>query len=295
MIWSKSSMLSYNQCAKRFFYEYIERRTPEVGFDHLTRGTMFHDTVEHFFAKLDKKKLLKLLESEVKEDIEDYFRSIIVYNDKIEGLNHLYDNMVISETKRAMQCYLVKKKKALEYYYPVYSEKEIVNQEKGWRGKIDWIFKTFDEEYAIGEIKTGKIGDLSEIRKELCFLTLLTEGMNILPKEPKYIMCYYPKSNDILFEIPKKVSFNALSRAYTRAVDGLAQADFPKNISTLCLYCSFAQHCLGGEGKIFSNNDADLPETVRPKKKKDKNSPVIDVKELHKKVIEKKDEENITA
>lgn len=295
MIWSKSSMLSYNQCAKRFFYEYIERRTPELDFDHLTRGTMFHDTVEHFFAKLDKKKLLKLLVADDTHGIQDYFRSVIVYNDTIEGLNHLYDNMVISETRRARQCYLVKKKKALEYYFPVYSEKEIVNQEKMWRGKIDWIFKTFDDEYAIGEIKTGKVGDLSEIRKELCFLTLLTEGMDILPKEPKYIMCYYPKTNDILFEIPKKVSFNALSRAYSRAVDGLAKAEFPKNISTLCLYCSYAQHCLGDEGKIFSNNEADLPETVRPKQKA-KSTPVIDVKELHKKVLEKqKVEENTTA
>ena len=271
-------MLSYNQCAKRFFYEYIERRTPEVEFDHLLRGTMFHDTVEHFYGKIDKAKLKKLKKSEA---VSKYFRSLIVYNDKVEGVNHLYDNFVIAETARWLECLSVKKAKAIEYYFPVFSEKEIVNQEKMWRGKIDWIFKTFDDEYAIGEIKTGKIGDLSEIRKELCFLVLLTEGMNIIPKEPKYIMCYYPKTNDVLFEVPKKVSFNALSRAYTRAVDGLQQALFPKNISTLCLYCSFAQHCLRDEDKIFSNTP---PETVRPKKKVDKNSPVIDVKMLQTKV-----------
>ena len=209
MIWSKSSMLTYNKCPKQFFYEYIERRPPEQDFIHLERGTIFHDTVEHLYNRIDFKKL-KSFGTDF-GTIEDYFKSVMIYNDNIEGLNHLYDNYANSETKRWLECLEVKKEKAEEYFTPVYNEKEVVNEEKMWRGKIDWIFKTFDDEYAIGEIKTGKVGDLSEIRKELCFLTLLIEGMNILPKDPKYIMCYYPKSNDILFEVPKKVSFNALS------------------------------------------------------------------------------------
>ena len=293
MIWSKSSMLSYNQCPKRFFYEYIERRPSEQEFIWLERGTIFHDTVERMYTRIDLDKLRSLGDNY--DDIHNYFKSLMVYNDRIEGLNHLYDNYAISETKRWLECLTVKGEKAHEYFVPVYSEKEVVNEEKMWRGKIDWIFKTFDDEYAIGEIKTGKVGDLSEIRKELCFLTLLIEGMDILPKEPKYIMCYYPKTNDFLFEVPKKVSFNALSKAYTRAVDGLATASFPKKISTLCLYCSYAQHCLGGEGKIFSNTP---PETVRPKQKANKDNPVINVKDLHKNIQlmkEKKDEKEVTT
>lgn len=250
MIWSKSSLQTYNQCPQRFYYEYIIKAPEEQTFEAMERGTIFHSMVEGFYSKIDNEQLKILpLDEGV---IVAYLRSLIEYKYD-EETHQLYDNFTIIEAARWIKCVNVKGDKAMMYFKPVLQEKEVLNESNDTRGKIDWIFLSFDDEYVIGEIKTGKPYEVSEIRKELCFLTLLIRGTGLLPKEPKYIFCYYPKVQEVLFEQPKQQSMNALYRMYAKAVEGVKSRDFHKNIGTLCNWCPYAVKCLGDERVVFES------------------------------------------
>jgi len=250
IIWSKSSLQTYNQCPQRFYFEYIAKRPEEQTFDAMERGTIFHSMIEGFYNKIDVEQL-KMLPLE-EETIRLYFRSLIEYVYD-EETHLLYDNFTIIEAARWVKCVKTKGDTAINYFKPVLQEKEIVNEKNDTRGKVDWVFLSFDDEYVIGEIKTGKPYEISEIRKELCFLTLLIKGTGVLPKDPKYIFCYYPKVQEVLFEQPKQQSMNALYRMYAKAVQGLKDKDFHKNIGTLCNYCPYALQCLGEERVAFES------------------------------------------
>jgi len=245
MIWSKSSLSSYVHCPQRFYREVIlhEKGQPEHGVA-MEQGSRFHTTCEIMYEKIDFGLMHRL--GEQRGEIEKYLRDLMGI-DPEPYVNDLYDNFAIYEADRWIKC---KKAKALNadlYFKPVLSEVEVVNEEKSIRGMIDWIFRSFDDEYIIGEIKTGKEYEVSEIRKELCFLTLLVQNMNILDKEPKYIMCYYPRTNWILFEKPKRQSFDAIWRMYNKGQTGLANQDFHKNIGILCGWCPYSDACLTEE------------------------------------------------
>lgn len=243
MIWSKSSLQTYNQCPQRFKFEVIDKAKEEeaiAGNDALRRGTAFHDMVEHFYDKLEYEQMFRMVNDEL------LLRQYLISRMGVpldEYVAALYDNFAIMEASRWIAFVGEKGLDAVRYFRPIMQEKEVVNHEKMLRGKIDWIFQGFDGEYILGEIKTGKIYEKSEIRKELCFLILLLRGMDIIDKDPKYIMCYYPKENYVMFEQPKQQSMNALFRMYDRGTKGLEARDFHKVIGTLCLWCPYITPC----------------------------------------------------
>jgi len=244
MIWSKSQLQTYKQCPQRF---YLENFTKQVGDTspqiQLTRGTTFHKTAELLYGKIDFGELHRMGSE---DQIKDYLRGLMP-NDEDPYLNDLYDNFAIEEADRWTRTKQAKELDADRYFKPIFSEVEVVNEKRSIRGKIDWIFRAFDDEYVIGEIKTGKEYEISEIRKELCFLVLLVEDTELLDKTPKYIMCYYPRTNQVIFEEPKPQSFAALWRMYEYGQKGLASKDFHKEIGFLCGFCPFMDPCLTEE------------------------------------------------
>jgi len=253
MIWSKSSLSTYVHCPQRFYLESIAHLRGED--DHgvaMAQGSRFHKTCEVIYGKIDFAIMHRL--GEDKQALEDYLRELMGI-DVDPYVNDLYDNFAIYESRRWIACKRAKGLLADIYFKPVLSEVEVVNHEKSIRGKIDWIFRAFDDEYIIGEIKTGKEYEVSEIRKELCFLVLLVQGMHVLDKEPKYIMCYYPRTNWLLFEEPKRQSFDALWRMYNKGQSGLAAQDFHKNIGILCGWCPYVNTCLDGEEQQWQTKE----------------------------------------
>ncbi len=257
---SPSSINTYKQCPRKYFYNYIKglETLPSI---HLTRGKVVHSALEDFFA-FDISKISKQgFDYELKVILLELFRKhwkkssseLNSFGLSKEQLKNYYDESVVMLTNfhnnfiakiSAMPC---PPEEAFKKLSPE-TEKLFVSKDIGVRGFIDAIHD-IEGKIILMDYKTSKKDIMTEeYRLQLAIYALLYyEKHKVMPHEVGINFLKFNeqtiKADNELLEFAKKEV--ALIHKLTLSDN---MKDYPKTISPLCNWnggkCDFYGVCV---------------------------------------------------
>lgn len=199
--------------------------------DYFVKGTKIHKEWEDLHKKIDVEQARQNY---------DYIRSLLPDDE----YNDAYDNIAKFEMNRLEKCY---KHNKLDYFFPVHSEVKVEEDYGDIRlvGIVDSIFRNFDDEYIIFELKTGKFfsSTPTSMRRELTFYKTLVEQTDLLDRKVKYLGYYFSHVDRSNQEIFKKRSKTALDKKMNEIKQAYDTGLFAKKESQLCVNCDFKRIC----------------------------------------------------
>jgi hypothetical protein len=269
---TKSSMMSYLWCNKKYEFSYIQR-LPQDQTEAMRKGTILHNHRENFFNEFDVKKAATMNNSEIVE-----------YCNGLMPIDEYFDislNVAAFEAQRFIEAQSEDK---VEEYLPIVNEGlfdcEITiprGPHKGgaWNGNqeftlnrdyvihlqgiIDRIFiedgKLIPFEYKTGNWKDSKKSDM---RKEMAFYQIMIENApdEVLAKNGltrdmpvTHWGWYYPASNYVYAEEVLKSSKTSVMKTITRMLWDYEQNQFAPSFffKTCSQYCSYYGICDGAQ------------------------------------------------
>lgn len=263
-IQSPSSINTYKQCPRKYYYQYIEK-LPTKPSIHMTRGSIAHSVLERFF-ELDITKIpeenaifvLKVFINDVfKQEWEkqkdelaqlDLDQTLLDYYfyETREMLNKWYQHF-IHNLAGEMQNYPFVT--AFQRLTPK-TEEEYASMRHGVKGFIDAVFKT-DEGAVVLDYKTSKNRHITDAYKlQLALYALLYQEKHGSP--PKKAGIFFLKHGALdMFEITDDTLRLAVIECELIHMNtqSIHQDDYPKKPGPLCKWktgqCDFYEKCFG--------------------------------------------------
>lgn len=259
---SPSSINTYKQCPRRYYYSYI-RKLKTLPSIHLIRGKVVHSALEDFFKlNIDhissdgyEFELRVVLNELFKKHWQASVRALNSLGLSPYELKHYYDeSLAMINTFNENFCGKLKKYAAREGFKAAFrhlapeTERHYASKDHGVRGFIDAIHK-IEGEVVLMDYKTSKKAEISEPYKlQLAIYALLYEekhgelpskvGINFLKFDEQTIAVDMELVNFAREEV-------ALIHENTQSVDVV---DYPKQISGLCKWrsgqCDFYDTCV---------------------------------------------------
>lgn len=260
-IQSPSSINTYNQCPRKYFYQYIARlkTLPSI---HLVRGKIAHSVLEDFF-KIDIDNI----------SAEEYgFEFRVVLHELLNrhwnksgkqlsslGLSNKELGFYLQETKDMLNLWLQDFSKKLKQQMLSSSladafraltpltEQHFISDVHGVQGYIDAIFK-IDNEIRIIDYKTSKHDNLSDsYRLQLAIYALLYNEKH--GRMPDKVGIHFLKFSEKYLDVDKAMLEHA-TKECERIHKNTASNDiddYPKKTSPLCRWstgqCDFFDNC----------------------------------------------------
>jgi len=260
---SPSSINTYNQCPRKYYYHYIAR-LPTKGNIHTIKGNTVHSVLESFFdykfeedttyenAEIRFKSILfnlfsKFWKSKAENlgKIEVSERDIAIGVDDCVNMIYLWAEVFLKRMKKTKLPF----KEALKFLTPLHKEKYFISKQHFVQGFIDVIEKD-NEKIRLMDYKTSNSAYLTdEYLLQLGIYALLyKETFNSIPQE---VGVYFLKEeegekvikvNEDLLENASKQIIKHHSKTKSNNID-----DYPKHISHLCKWatgqCDFYDKC----------------------------------------------------
>ncbi|MBS3110361.1 PD-(D/E)XK nuclease family protein [Candidatus Woesearchaeota archaeon] len=268
-IQSPSSINTYRQCPRKYYYQYIEE-LPTKPSIHLVRGHVVHEVLENFFH-LDTSDLSRAnYEMALKKRIQDLLlkhwqeekdfskldltkEKLMFYFDESMLMLLNWINQFIARLE-AMMVQGFGLADAFRRLTPT-TEQQYVSEEHKVQGFIDAI-EDIDDHVRIIDYKTSKSFDISEEYKlQLAIYALLYNekhgklpnkvGINFLKDVEKFLdvdedlVRYAKKEIDL---VHKKTATDDISA-------------YPLVPQPLCKWCDFFNKCFGVEGEKYPFNN----------------------------------------
>lgn len=257
---SPSSILTYKQCPRKYYYNYIVGlpTSPSI---HLVRGKVAHEVLENFFDINTDEITMKNYELKLKETVQNnLLQSWQKYQKEFEKLNLTQDQLKFYFEETMMMLFnwlnlFISKiksfdslsfKEIFEKLTPL-REQHYISEELAVQGYIDSIEKHQDEIH-IMDYKTSSHFDLNDDYKlQLGIYALLYKKKhNQLPhKAGIYFLRYKPKYIKIDQELLDYAQMEIDSIHINTATRDIK--DYPKKESGLCKYssgqCDFYDFC----------------------------------------------------
>jgi len=261
---SPSSINTFKQCKRKYYYSYIEK-LPTVPNIHQIRGNIAHSTLEHFYDVDVSKFNSENYEIEYKKVVQKLLlHQWNKYKPKLDGLNLNQDkinfyfeetmfmvmnwcNHFLKDIKSLMEKENISIPEAFMKLTPI-REQKYVSEEYSIQGFIDAIHHC-DDEIHILDYKTNSRFEMKEpIILQLAIYSLLYQekrgvlpnkvGIFFLRHKPKYIYVE-PKMIDLA---KKEIHAIHLHTSSTEHID-----DYQKTITPLCKWstgqCDFYEVC----------------------------------------------------
>ena len=258
---SPSSINTYKQCPRKYYYRYI-KRLPTQPSIHLVRGTVAHSALEHFFedelgeVRGDwqthlQRRVLELLERFWAEH-EEEFAALDETPQELEGYKRETKQMLLRWVLSF--CNRVKQRikqgetfdEAFEALKPV-SEAKYVDEELQVLGYIDAV-EEVDGKVRLVDYKTSKKPEItSGYRLQLGIYALMylrqherlpdEVGIEFLRHGGEYMSVNDELLLDAQFEIEQI--------HYVTKTDDIVH--YPKSPSPLCNWCDYYEICYGKE------------------------------------------------
>ena len=268
---SPSSINTYNQCPRKYYYQYI-LKLPTKSSIHTLRGNIVHDVLEQFFdfdtglSRLEwetvlEKHILELLkknwkknEAELKQLVPGPELHFYLQETQVMLLNwiHKFEKRLDAEQKRGKGF-----AEAFKRLTPK-SEQEYVSLEKSARGFLD-VIEEIDDYVRIMDYKTSKSSRITpEYRLQLSIYALLYYDRH--KRMPDEVGIYFLKDPTTLFEQTVRVDESILRDAESmlEQIHTLTQSqdisDYPRKPGPLCKWssgqCDFYEKCYGKDGRL---------------------------------------------
>lgn len=216
---SKSSILTFLQCPRKYKYQTIDKIKPKKVSIHLIRGREIHKIFEDC---LDKDKVL------------------ILMNDMnlFEAIGYLISNHPMYKKYKADCDNFLEKFISVIGNLPVGSEIRVHDRNINFSGYIDVVLKDKEGNLLILDYKTGKDHPLSEFYFELAMYAYSYKTLS--GEMPSHFGIFFSKSGNLMIEkINKGQVDNALNKLKEarRLIEynmKLGERSFERNITPLC-------------------------------------------------------------
>lgn len=255
---SPSSINTYKQCPRKYYYRYIEA-LPSFPSIHLIRGKIVHTVLENFFdidAKISSEDALRL---------HLFWLFEKIWNDNYEELSELKlgDSKLkfyYGESKEMLQNWFKRFQKkfrnqlddgktftqAFEHLTPT-REKEFVSKKHNVRGFIDVLFEN-NTKIVILDYKTSKNAHMTpEYRLQLGIYAMMYEEANDV--RPDLVGVDFLKHNEFLIPVDDALVNEArteVDKIHTKTISK-DQNDYPQQTSPLCKWstgqCDYFKQC----------------------------------------------------
>ena len=256
---SPSSIITYKQCARKYYYQYI-LGLETISTIHTLRGKIVHSALENFFrVNIDKisvnnyiiefKMILLDIFRKKWQDNTDEFIKINVTKEQIEfyfdETRNMLDNWLESFIEKIQKSGLPLAN-AFNRLKPI-TERELVSEKLGVRGVIDAIHQA-DNEITLLDYKTSSRDEITEdYRLQLAIYALLyyeTYG-----KIPKKLCVNFLKHGEKFMDTDEEL-FN-LAKEEIRIMHLKTRSDkiedYSRNVGHLCKWtngqCDFFDVC----------------------------------------------------
>lgn len=266
-IQSPSSINTYKQCPRRYFYQYI-LKLPTYENIHVVKGKITHSVLEKFFD-LDiqhfkdenyKKELSYFMKNlfnafwlknlEKFEEVRANEQMIIAAKEEIAGMLANWLQSFFDKVDKSGLNF----KEAFEKFRPVETESSYKSDEHMVRGYID-VVEEVDGEIKVLDYKTSKSSELKEeYQLQLAIYALLYKEKH--GKIPHKLSIWFLKDKEKIIDADEKMIENAIAtikdvhiKTETDNID-----EYPKKTSPLCKWnagkCDFYDACFQ-ESKKF--------------------------------------------
>jgi len=262
---SPSSINTYKQCPRKYFYQYIEEleTSPSI---HLIRGKIAHSVLEDFF-KLDINKISKNYDFEFKIILHDllgqHWRAAKEELSTL-GLTDSKVNFYLEETKQMIQFWLLDllqnlnclvKENSLANAFDTLrprTELYLCSKKHGVQGYIDAVHE-IDGKIKLIDYKTSKRDHINDAyRLQLAIYALLYEEE--YGKRPDEVGIHFLKFCEKSFCVDEKLTAHASSECSQMHKNTVSDDmhDYPKNKTPLCKWhsgqCDFFNECNKNQG-----------------------------------------------
>ncbi len=259
-IQSPSSINTFKQCPRKYYYHYIQKIQTDIESIHLVRGNIAHKALEDFFKvdittispshyefelKIILQNLLKqyweaakekLAKVDLSEDQLEFYRV-----ETIQMVNNWFRNFSQRLKERAESFGL---KEAFNTIKPE-TEVPFLSEKHQVRGFIDAVHK-IDGEIALMDYKTSKREKMTPGYKlQLAIYALLYEEK--YGKKPDIVGIDFLRHNTMhlkvdqeLVDFAKQECKLIQERTLSEDID-----DYPKKMGPLCNFCDFQEYCFG--------------------------------------------------
>jgi len=260
---SPSSINTYKQCARRYFYQYIKKlpTSPNI---HLIRGNIVHTALEKFFeidpTILDEQNYKKELASYLSNLFEACWRTKSIELDKVtkspdQKLEFYNDSkMMLGNWLSDFFDRMTKTGKpfveAFNIVKPAAVEEKLACDELKVRGFVD-VIEDDNGIIKLVDYKTGKPKNkiTKEYRLQLGIYALLYKQKH--GKAPDKVSIWFLKDKELVVDVDeallKDATFEIEQIHFATVSDVIT--DYPTTITPLCKWstgqCDFYETCLG--------------------------------------------------
>ena len=265
-IQSPSSINTYKQCPRRYYYTYIEK-IPTKPNIHTVRGTIVHSVLEEFFDLDFSADVMNFGDFLLIKSLELFDKHWNLSKDKLSSLEisdseiqFYYDdsktmilNWVSHFLSRVKDCPDGNFLDTFNKLKPVSREEKFISEEFSVMGYIDAI-EVFDGKTRIIDYKTSKADKLSdEYMLQLGIYALLyNEKKGSYPDEVGlFLLKHGERMVKVTEELVKNAKFeieNIHMSTQTRN-----KSDYPMKQGPLCNYCDFYNLCFGSKKNDLNN------------------------------------------
>ncbi len=258
-IQSPSSINTYKQCPRKYFYQYVLQLPTSTNI-HQVRGNIAHSALENFFQTdvnhIHEENYSQELKKAMQELLIKSWRAEKERLDKL-GLSEDKTKFYFEETLHMLIawvdlfCKKIKNtdksfKEAFAYLTPI-AEQHFISQKHGVQGYIDAI-EIQDGKVRIMDYKTSSKNELTDdyILQLAIYVLLYEEKYGKFPDEVGlYLLKHGEKVIKVDESLMKKAVLECeLIHTNTQSTD---MEDYPKNITPLCKYssgqCDFYDIC----------------------------------------------------
>ncbi len=258
-IQSPSSINTYRQCPRKYFYQYV-LELPTTDSIHLLRGNVAHSALEHFFQininHIDEKNYEQQLKIAMQNLLIHYWREqnvrfakLNLSEDKIKFYFEETLSMLISWVD--LFCKKIKAskksfKEAFAYLTPI-AEQHFISQKHGVQGYIDAI-EIQDGKIRIMDYKTSSKNELTDdyVLQLAIYVLLYQEKYNKFPDE---VGLYLLKHGEKTIKVDENLMKRAVLECELIHTNTQSEEidDYPKHVSHLCKWstgqCDFYNIC----------------------------------------------------
>ncbi|MFT4303615.1 MAG: RecB family exonuclease [Candidatus Woesearchaeota archaeon] len=265
-IQSPSSINTYKQCPRKYYYIYIKKlkTLPSI---HLIRGSITHSALEDFFKvdidKLPENDIELLLKGLLKdflmvkweesknqlEELDMTEAQRLFYYEETEQMLFMFVDNLIKKLAKHEQGF----KEAFKLWKPK-TEEEFISQQHRVKGFIDAIHE-IEDEIIVMDYKTSKKDVITpEYRLQLAIYALLYQEK--YGKLPTKAGINFLKFGEQMIEVDEellKLAKFEIEQIHAATESDLKQ-DYPRKPSPLCKWhsgqCDFYELCYDNNGRL---------------------------------------------
>jgi hypothetical protein len=238
----KSHYVRWLYCPKAFEYMYFQQKETETSLA-MSKGTAFHEAAKRMLDQADV-EMLKILQ---KHEVQPYLRKLLPSG---SDLDSWFDWFAEFESVRFNYLRDI----APEQWKPVATEVEVTTTYEGIRllGHIDRIDQVRSEKaLCVTEYKTGRL-DLKKLRKETCFYAFIVNHENLFGKPVNWWCVINPREKTYHIERFTTFSQRGFQSSLSKLVKAIkSSGPFERNITPLCVQCSYVNDCLFKNGEAY--------------------------------------------